>query len=116
MNSDYMKLSDMAYDQIEGKFWYGCYGVLRVVMMSDCGFINASRLCASGGKNLSERCSNKSSKDLLRCLATKLGEDGDIESIFVRKVVRTANQTDIEKSVSGTYYHPLIIPHIACWS
>ena len=29
--------------------------------------------------------------------------------------MRTANQTDSEKAISGTYYHPLIIPHIACW-
>src|SRR3981189_803952 len=84
-------------------------------MMKDCGFINATKLCSDGGKYLKNWYANQSSKDLLRCLATKLGEDGDIESIFVFKVVRTAQQTDAEKSVSGTYYNPLIIPHIACW-
>src|SRR3981189_978836 len=106
MNSDYMKLADIAYEQIKGKFWYGCYGVYRVVMMKDCGFINASRLCSDGGKDLFEWFRNKSSKELLQCLATKLGEDGDIESILVRKVVRTLNQTDNEKTVSGTYFNP----------
>ena len=44
----------------------------------------------------------------------KLGED-NIDSVAIRKVVRNSNQTDIEKTISGTYYHPLIIPHIACW-
>src|SRR3981189_2081720 len=115
MNSDYLKLADIAYEQIEGKFWHGRYGQLRVVMMKDCGFINATKLCSDGGKELYRWFENQSSKDLLRCLATKLGEDGDIESIFVRKVVRTAQQADAEKAVSGTYYNPLIIPHIACW-
>src|SRR3981189_3767996 len=115
MNSDYIKLGDIAYEQIQDKFWYGSYGVFRVVMMKDCGFINATKLCNDGGKDLKNWYANQSSKDLLRCLATKLGEDGDIESIFVRKIVKTFNQTNNEKAVSGTYYNPLVIPHIACW-
>src|SRR3981189_2925406 len=84
-------------------------------MMKDCGFINATKLCSDGGKELYRWYENQSSKDLLRCLTTKLGEDGDIESIFVRKIVNTFNQTNNEKAVSGTYYNPLIIPYIACW-
>src|SRR3981189_1637751 len=115
MNSDYLKLADIAYEQIVGKFWHGRYGQFRVVMMKDCGFINATKLCSDGGKDLKHWFENQRNKDLLQCLATKLGEDGDIESIFVRKIVRTAQQTDAEKTVSGTYYNPLIIPHIACW-
>src|SRR3977135_4242468 len=115
MNFEYINLSDIAYEQIEGNFWYGCYGVFRVVMMKDCGFINATKLCADGGKDLSYWFANQTSKELMRCLAAKLGEDGDIESILVRKVVKTFNQTDIEKAVSGTYFNPLLIPHIACW-
>src|SRR3977135_2296241 len=115
MNFEYINLSDIAYEQIEGNFWYGCYGVFRVVMMKDCGFINATKLCADGGKDLSYWFANQISKELMRCLSMKLGECGDIESILVRKVVKTFNQTDIEKAVSGTYFNPLIIPHIACW-
>src|SRR3977135_1495460 len=115
MNFEYINLSDIAYEQIEGNFWYGCYGVFRVVMMKDCGFINATRLCSDGNKELKHWYENQSSKELMRCLSMKLGECGDIESILVRKVVKTFNQTDIEKAVSGTYFNPLLIPHIACW-
>src|SRR3981189_1839332 len=115
MNSDYLKLADIAYEQIEGKFWYGRYGQFRVVMMKDRGFINATKLCSDGGKDLKHWYENQSSKEFLQCLATKLGEDGNIESIFVRKVVKIFDQTGIEKTVSGTYYHPHIVPHIACW-
>src|SRR3977135_4042888 len=115
MNFEYINLSDIAYEQIEGNFWYGCYGVFRVVMMKDCGFINVTRLCSDGNKELKHWYENQSSKELLQCLASKLGEDDWIGSILVRKVVKTFNQTNIEKTVSGTYYNPLIIPHIACW-
>src|SRR3981189_744886 len=114
MNSDYIKLADIAYEQIDGNFWYGSYGVFRVVIMKDCGFINASRLCDNGGKELKYWYANQGSKDLLQCLAAKLGESS-IDCVVIRKLVKTFNQTDIEKTISGTYYHPLIIPHIACW-
>src|SRR3977135_3856382 len=115
MNFEYINLSDIAYEQIEGKFWYGCYGVFRVVIMKDCGFINASKLCSDGGKDLRHWNENQSSMELMRCLATKLGKCGDFESILVRKHVRTVNQTDNQKAISGKYFNPLIIPHIACW-
>ena len=114
MNSDYIKLADIAYEQIDGNFWYGSYGVFRVVIMKDCGFINASRLCDNGGKELKYWYANQGSKDLLQCLAAKLGESS-IDCVVIRKLVKTFNQTEIEKVISGTYYHPLIIPHIACW-
>jgi hypothetical protein len=31
------------------------------------------------------------------------------------KIIHNAKKTDVEKLISGTYYHPLLIPHIACW-
>src|SRR3981189_3717591 len=98
MNSNNINLADIAYEQIVGKFWYGSYGVFRVVIMNDSGFINATRLCDDGGKELKLWTRNASSKELLQCLATKLGE-ADIDSVFVRKHVRNARQTDIEKTI-----------------
>src|SRR3981189_3869728 len=84
MNSDYIKLADIAYEQIDGNFWYGSYGVFRVVIMKDCGFINASRLWGDGGKELKLWTRNASSTDLLQCLATRLGESC-IDSVHIRK-------------------------------
>src|SRR3977135_393397 len=31
------------------------------------------------------------------------------------KKVNTGNKTEIDCIISGTYYHPDLIPHIACW-
>ena len=87
MNSDYIKLADIAYEQIAGKFWYGSYGVFRVIIMKDCGFINATRLCSDGGKELKHWYENQISKELLQCLATKLGE-GSIDCVVIRKLVQ----------------------------
>src|SRR3981189_884354 len=102
MNLDNINLADIAYEQIEDKFWYGSYGVFRVVIMNDCRFINASRLCGDGGKELKHWYHNQQSRELLQCLATKLGE-ADIDSVLVHKLVRNARHTDIEKTISGTY-------------
>src|SRR3981189_3193668 len=93
MNSDYIKLADIAYEQIASKFWYGNYGVFCVIIMKDCGFINATRLCIDGGKELKHWCENQISKELLKCLAMKLGE-GSIYCVALRKLVRISNQTD----------------------
>ena len=29
--------------------------------------------------------------------------------------IMTSNKTMTDCIISGTYYHPLLIPHIACW-
>src|SRR5271156_6627729 len=42
-------LSDIAFEQIEGNFWYAAYGPFSVVVMKDSGYINATKLCSSGG-------------------------------------------------------------------
>ena len=33
----------------------------------------------------------------------------------VYKHVQTINESEVEKLISGTYCHPLLIPHIGCW-
>ena len=42
---------DIAFEQISGNYWWGVYGDFKVIIMKDCGFINASRLCKDGGTN-----------------------------------------------------------------
>src|SRR3981189_3947378 len=131
-------LSDIAYEQISENFWYGIYGSFNVILMKDCGFINASKLCSSGQKDVDRWCNNKSSKELMKCVSAKLdlnmvsantqpSPDNSTVALqhrnpeiwglrsLVCKNVHTFNQTDIERIISGSYCHPLLIPHIACW-
>lgn len=115
MCTSYTHMSDIAYEQIEGDFWYGAYGVFRIVMVKDTGFVNVTKLCADGGKDYKNWFANAGSRELLTCLAYKLGEDGNLNSCLVQRYVHTANQTPNQKIISGTYMHPLIIPHVACW-
>src|SRR3977135_1818622 len=127
-------LSELVFDQIEGNFWFAAYGPFRVIMMKDTGYINATKLCSSGGKEYKEWIKNKSSKELMHALEDNMAlqnTHGSLENsdstladanggitplasppcIFVK----TTNNTPTEQLKSGTYCHPDLIPHIACW-
>src|SRR5271156_2634396 len=43
--------------------------------------------------------------------------DGTIipSALYPCKTIHTSHQTVVDKVISGTYCHPLLVPHIACW-
>ncbi len=116
---------------IRDNFWFANYGSIQVVMMKDCGYINATKLCLLMGKKFSDWKANISSLLLINALESEL----EAESAYVPNADSTntstinlemlsckpmhlataANQTEEDKLISGTYCHPLLIPHIACW-
>ena len=65
-------ISKVCFEQIRDNYWYGAYGEFRVVMMKDSGYINASNLRASGGKEFYNWSRLKSSTDLSHALQTML--------------------------------------------
>ena len=72
-NASLKMLSQIAYKQIRDNLWLGQYGDFKVVMMKDCGFINATKLCKDGGKQLKNWLANETSKCLIRALEDQLG-------------------------------------------
>ena len=119
-------LSEIAFEQIEGNYWYAAYGPFLVVITKDTGYINATKLCSSGGKEYSEWIKNKSSKELIQALENMLAlenthgssENSD-STLQVGKAEisalpsppckfdQTMNSTDKERIISGTYIHPV---------
>src|SRR3981189_922445 len=65
MNSDYINLGDIAYEQIDGKYWFGQYGDFNVVLDKESGYINVSKLCRDGGKKFSAWKRNILSRELI---------------------------------------------------
>ena len=103
-------------------------------MMKDTGYINATKMCSSGGKEYRDWSKNKSSKELIDALENKLALEnthgssensdltllnGNVRIITLPsppcKFIQTCNETEMDRVKSGTYCHPLLIPHIACW-
>jgi KilA-N domain/Protein of unknown function (DUF3627) len=88
----------------------------------------------SGGKEYKEWIKNKSSQQLIQTLQTHMALE-NTQSNFQNsdcilqnrggrilpplpppcKYIGTENRTDVERLISGTYCHPDLIPHIACW-
>jgi KilA-N domain len=132
----------IAIDQIRDNYWFGAYGEFRVVADMDNGFINASKMCKDGGKDFFRWSRLKSSEELINTLEGMIGDkelseiggcdEGDpkvctengslalqiTDHLKWRSVIRpitTANKSEEDKLVSGTYVHPDLIPSIAGW-
>src|SRR5258708_40149170 len=65
-------ISDIAFEQIEGNYWYGAYGEFRVVMMKDNGYINATKLCRDGNKDFCDWSRLKGSYELIKAVEEQM--------------------------------------------
>ena len=124
-------ISELVFEQIEGNFWYAAYGPFRVIMMKDTGYINATKLCSSGGKKYKNWVRLNGSQELIQALEGNMALEnahGSTASTLEKaeaqiwasafsacKVIIAANNTEMGRLISGTYCHPDLIPHIACW-
>jgi len=65
-------LSDICYQQIRDDFWMAKYAELDVLIMKDCGWVNASKLCNDGGKRFRDWKRLEQSKRLIHALENEL--------------------------------------------
>lgn len=101
------RITKLAYESIDDTYSHAEYGDFKVIMNIKSGYINATKLCADGGKLLKNWSANKTSQELiLECL-----ESHGLESQPVTMTVSGGQNTTIR----GTYAHPDLIPHIASW-
>src|ERR1700722_6788411 len=121
-------ISDLAFEQISGKYYYAAYGPFRVIMDKSNGYINATKMCISGGKDYKDWSRQKGAQALIQTLETMIIQedlsgspeltlgDSNVRIPTLRssacKVVHTFNVTDEERLISGTYVHLDLIPSI----
>ena len=133
-------LSNIAFEQIDGNYWHGAYGEFKVVMMKDNGYINATKMCKSGGKDYKDWSRLKKSQSLIQSLQTYLTQkalsttipssdlsipspdlsmqitDMQICRSQISPCISIMTNNKVQGGyISGTYVHPLLIPHIASW-
>src|SRR3977135_1254479 len=98
------------------------YGDFRVIMMKDSGYINATKMCSSGGKKYKFWARQQGSQELIHALecnmALENAQDTSVSTLRDAKgtiaplaslpciFVKTANNTPTEQLKSGTYCHP----------
>jgi KilA-N domain/Protein of unknown function (DUF3627) len=107
-------IRDIAFKSITGSYYYGSYGRFEVIINKENGYINATHLCAMAlNKNGSKKefkawAKNESARELIKEVASS----GRIPPGGLFMVITGGNVVEIR----GTYAHPKLIPHIACWA
>ena len=112
-------LEHIAFEKIDDEFVYGKYGDFTVIMMKRNGYINATRMCdhiseqTGSMKPFRHWRQNLNTAELTNSVAAYGGIQPD--ALFIKK--QGGDVRNIEnKDIFGTYVHPDLIPHIACWA
>ena len=112
-------LTDIAFEEISESYWYAAYGPFRVVMMKDCIYTNATKMCKDGDKIYSKWSHLKSSQELMEVVTRKLNDTKVLENIQSTlpntlgdgnnqkrtlpsppcKIIQTMNSTDVERLI-----------------
>lgn len=91
--------------KINDEFSSAIYGDFEIIIRNDNGYINATKLCKMVGKEFFHWKANSVSKELIKELSNHL-------NISENKLIESPN---VDNNLRGSYVHPLLITHIACW-
>lgn len=106
-------IRDIAFEVIDGNYYWGKYGDFKVIINIKTGYINATKLCLMAvnkngqPKQLFAWKQNNATNELLDEVASSL-------RILRDDVMKVP--TDLPIELRGTYVHPKLIPHIAMWA
>lgn len=123
-------ISDVVFEHINDKYAYGAYGDFKVIMMKKNSYINAAKLCDENNKQFCHWSRNENSKMLINEVKKEINQSNF--SILHKRIAEkngdiNTNNEEIEpivtikggnkrlQLITGTYVHPLLIPHIASW-
>jgi len=98
------RITKLAYESIDDTYSHAEYGDFKVIMNIKTGYINATKLCADGEKQMKNWMRNDNAKELVECV-----ENNTLNN---EPVLITDNSYGLTR---GTYAHPDLIPHIASW-
>ena len=108
-NNNNELIKKLAFESIAGKYSKALYGDFTVTMNMTNGYINATKLCADGGKRFDHWVENKGNKVMVKCfgefIKSSPGIPGELSIMNMSGSYETR----------GTYVHPDLIPHIASW-
>ncbi|ARE67454.1 SWPV2-ORF210 [Shearwaterpox virus] len=114
-----MDFSNLVTHEINERFCYIKYDTFDLIMMKKNGFINATKLCKLGGRNLKHWLENKQSKELVKELENiyevwKIKSLGQNSGKMILEV-NAESEKEHQYDVSGYYIHQDLLPHICSW-
>jgi len=101
----------LVYEKINNVYSKAKYGGFDVIMNMENGYINATKLCADGGKLMKNWLRNDGNKELVEFFESR----GSKMSHGFQMITIITSGSDKETILRGTYVHPDLIPHIASW-
>lgn len=99
-------LSELVFEDVDAQYGWGKYGDFKVLIRKKDGYINATKLCKDGGKELTNWNQNKTSASLIEEVQRSVGIPSHP---LIEQVIQGPND------LRGSYVHPKLIPHIASW-
>ena len=111
----YFDNEKVCYQQIWQSYWYAKYGEFTVVIHKAVGYVNVTQLCKTYKKHFYHWSANKNVKALIAGLAEKLTLNGCPVTTEQMLIVIKGGTGQYKAVVSGTYVHPILLPHIASW-
>ena len=91
-------------DKINDDYGWSEFGNVKVIIMLENGFINATKLCTLGNKHFRNWYKTEQAKSLINF----------VEKANKMNAVITVDK-GVDKQLSGTYVHPDIIIHVGSW-
>ena len=120
-------LSDILFENINNNYSYGAYGDFKVIIMKKNNYINATKLCSENNKRYEHWSRNASNEELINEVKKEINHSNsltthiravndfdDNDTDFIKPIIVIKGGGKITQ-ISGTYVHPLLIPHIASW-
>jgi hypothetical protein len=111
-------INQIIFENINNEYSYGMYSNFIVIIHTESGYINITKLCKLKYNNLEDKnlchwLENKENKDLIKYInENKLHKNSKFEATFLKKA---GGKNETLALVSGTYAHPLIVPQVAQW-
>lgn len=104
------------FESITNRFGYGKYLDIEIIIDSETGYINASKLCQLGDKKLAKWMRLESSKTLLEYF-NNMTTGPDLDQWYYEIGRGDIDSKDDTKRnvIMGTYFHRKLIVHIAQW-
>jgi hypothetical protein len=96
----------ITFQSVDNEYEWGTYFDFRVLIMTQNGYINATKMCQDEGKRFKDWLKNKSSIELINKLAFRLALKITDILIMVK---------DGDNEYRGTYVHRKLITHFASW-
>jgi hypothetical protein len=106
-------LSNIAFEQIQGNYYWGQYGDFKVIIDITYGYINVTHLCGlavnRNGSKKEFRVWKQNNNNIEFLQEVSASVDISTDELLIIP-------TDLPIHLRGTYAHPKLVPHIASWA